>query len=325
MVATMGLEGGTELAAQWCGQRYAELVSRAKFRHLRQYGQLYLPAPLTTGTVTITTDSATVTGDSTALANWQANPFFQFPDGFSGLFFRAQQGTSWYRIKSVSTTGVITLETPYAQDNGYLLSSGMTQSGVTFYILPRYQTLAPDARQLGVFACDFLFRPLRVVSEDDLNRWVPNRFLVSTYPQCVAELNSNLTETGYPKQVEIYPYPAQSVTMHYTYWQTPSILQWDDYLPPTIDPDIIRTGAMVDAAQNMIGKCQRRGDLQQAQAWRIDRMGYLKEFENKVARAIRNDRGEDDVKFILQRGGWKRPLDFDPVTDAYENFLARGY
>ena len=321
----MGLDGGSELAAQWAGQRYAELCSFAKFRHLRQYGQFYLPAPLSTGTCTITADSPAITFDADALANFKTNQFFQFPDGFTDLWFRPQIGTSWYRIANAQPDGVITLETPYAQDNGFILSGGAVQSNVSFYIIPRYQNLDPAARQLGVFMCDFLFRALRTVSEDDLNRWVPNRFLVSTYPQYVAELNSNANVTGYPKQVEIYPYPQQSVTMHYTFWQTPQILNYDQYLPPTIDPDIIRTGAMIDACTNMIGKERRRGNLAAAQEWRKDSMTYQALWDRGKARAHRNDRGEDDVKFVLQQGRWRAPLDWDPIQDAYQNFLARGF
>lgn len=325
MVAQMGLEGGPELAAQWVGQRYAELCARAKFRHLRQFGQIYLPAPFTTGTVTITLDSPTVTADATALANFQTNKFYQFPEGFTDLWFRPQIGTSWYRIAEVTTAGVITLETPFAQDNGYIAAGATVQTGVTFYILPRYITLDPTARQLGVFMCDFLFRPLRLCSEDDLNRWAPNRFLVSTYPQYVAELNNDTDTTGQPKQVEIYPWPQQSVTMHYTYWQTPTILSWDEYLPPTIDPDILRTGAEIDASTNKAGKAIKLGKLQEAAYWRSEAARLETAWERKVARAVRNDRGADDVKFIVRNCGWRAPTDLDPIQDAYQNFLARGY
>jgi len=137
----------------------------------------------------------------------------------------------------------------------------LTQANVTYYILPRYQLLDPTARQLGVFMVDYVFRPLEVVSEDQLNRMVPSRFLVSSYPQFVAELNSNLNVTGIPKQIEVYPYPTNSVTLHYTYWQTPPLLGYGDYLPPTIDPDIVRTGAKVDLANNAMGKAMRMGEL----------------------------------------------------------------
>lgn len=332
VIANLGLDSGYELASQWVGQRYAELCARGKFRHLRQYGQVYLPAPINSGTVTVTLDNPTVLLDSQALATCQANQFFQWPDGFTGLWFRPQVALTWYRIASAyeqGGVGTLILETPFAQDNGFLFNQSnpppTTQSGIPFYILPRYVELAPEARQLGVFVCDFMYRYLDLVSEDELNRKAPNRFLVWAYPQFVAELNSNLNATGAPKQVEIYPWPTESVTMHYTYWATPRLLGIEDYLPPTIDPDVVRTGAMVDACNNRAGKAVRAGNLQEAAYWTNLGNQNRTQFESKVARAIRNDMGAEDLAFSLLRAGWKPPVDWDPVTSAYENFLARGY
>lgn len=329
VVANLGLDSGYELASQWVGQRYAELCSRAKFRHLRQYGQIYLPAPINTGTVTVNLDSPVITLDATALAACQANKWFHWPDGFTGLFFRPQIGLSWYRIAYAEANGTIVLETPFAQDNGFLFNQSnpplLVQTLVPFYILPRYVELDPQARQLGVFVCDFMYRPLELVSEDELNRKAPSRFLVWAYPQYVAELNSNLNATGAPKQVEIYPWPTQSVTMHYTFWATPRILGIEDYLPPTIDPDIVRTGAMIDAANNMAGKAARMGNLDQAAYYRNVANQEETKFNGKVNRAVRNDMGAEDLAFTLKRSGWHPPLDWDPVVDAWTNFLARGF
>ena len=329
-VAQLGLDSGYELAAQFCGQAYAELCSRAKFRHLRKFGTIYMPAPIQAGTCTITFDSPVITLDATALAACQADPFLQWPDGFTGLFFRPQIGITWYEIAYAEANGNITLTTPFAFDNSYLVTSPpppppVVQSGVTFYILPRYYPLAADARQLGVFMCDFVFRPLTVVSEDQLNMMVPSRFLVSTYPQFVAEMNSNLDQTGQPKQVEIYPPPTNSVTVHYTYYSTPKILLWEDFLPPTIDPDTIRSGAMSQLASNKSGKAVRAGNLEEAAYWRNVSNQERTNFENKIPKAIRNDRGLEDVRMILRRGTWRVPLDFDPNQDAYTNFVLRGY
>lgn len=329
-VAQLGLDAGQELAAQFAGQRYAEMASRAKFRHLRQFGTLYLKTPIAQGTCTITVDSPVVTLDATALAACQQNAFLGFPDGFTGLFFRPQTGITWYEIDHAEANGNITLTSPFAFDNSFLVNNPpppppVIQTGVSFYILPRYYPLAPDARQLGVFMCDFVFRPLRVVSEDQLNLMVPSRFLVSTYPQFVAEMNSNLDMTGVPKQVEIYPPPTSSATVHYTYYATPKILKWEDFLPPTIDPDTIRSGAMADLASNQVGKAIRAGDLNKAAMWRNISNQENTNFERKIPKAIRNDQGLEDIKFILRRGTWRMPSDWDPNKDAYSNFILRGF
>ncbi len=296
-------------------------------RHLRQYGELYIPAPVQAGTITLTLDTPLITLDATALNACRTNPFYKWPEGFTGLFFRPQIGITWYRIASADdATGTLELETPFAYDNSYLVGTNqLTQPNITYYILPRYQQLDSSARQLGVFMCDYVFRPLKIVSEDQLNRMVPSRFLISSYPQYVAELNSNLNMTGMPKQVEIYPYPSNSVTLHYTYWQTPPLLNFGDYLPPTIDPDIVRTGAKCDLANNAMGRAVRLGDLQQAGFWRNVANQEETKFEDKIQRAIRNDRGPEDLRLVIRRMGWQGPVDLDTITTAYENFLAQGY
>lgn len=334
-VAQLGLDSGYELAAQFAGQAYSELCARAKFRHLRKFGTLFMPAPIQSGTCTITFDSPIITLDATATAACVDDKFLGFPDSFTGLFFRPQIGITWYEIAEAyinpaTGLGTLVLTTPFAFDNSYLVTSPpppppVVQAGVTFYILPRFFPLAPDARQLGVFMCDFVFQPLTVVSEDQLNMMVPSRFLVSTYPQFVAEMNSNLDMTGAPKQVEIYPPPTQSVTVHYTYYATPKILQVGDFLPPTIDPDVIRSGAMSQLAFNQAGKFVRAGDLEKAAFYRNVGNQERTAFEAKIPRAIRNDRGIEDIRFILRRGSWRFPLDFDPNQDAYTNFVIRGY
>lgn len=325
-VAELGLDSGYELGAQFVGQRYAELCGRAKFRHLRKYGQKYLPAPIESGACTVTLDSPIVTLDSTALAACETNAFFQWPEGFTGMFFRPQIAQTWYRIAYAETNGNIILETPFSQDNGFiLLPDQQTVSGVSLYIIPRYASLDANARQFGVFVFDFMYRAMQLISEDELNLRAPNRFQVWAYPEYVAELSNDPNATGLPKLVEIYPYPLQSLTMHYTYWDTPKILQWGDYVPPTIDPDILRAGAMADLCSNMSGKSIRAGNLEMAGYWRNLRNQQDAEFNKKVNQAIRNDRGADDLALRLMRSGWKPPLDWDPIKDAYSNFLARGY
>ncbi len=329
----VALDGGFELAAQYVADRLTELFARAKFRALRQYGQVYLPAPIgsingpPSGTVTITVNSRIVTGDATALAAWQASQLpagFGYPDGFQGLWFRPQMGQTWYRIEQAEGN-TLTLETPFANDNNQVFAAGSPATNITYYIVPRYVELDPAARQLGVFVCDFMYRPLQLMSEDQLNLMAPNRFWVWAYPQIVAELNSNLGTTGQPKVVEIYPWPVQSVTMHYSFWATPPRLSLDDVVPPTIDQDILRTGAIADACRNVMGKAIRKGELEQAAFWRNEAMTEETMWERKVSRAIRNDRGAEDIKFLLHRGWRQFPVDFDPVKTAYQNFIARGY
>lgn len=324
VIADLGLDWGYEMAAQWVGRSYSELASRAKFRHLRQYGQLYVPAPINTGTCTTTIDSPSVTLDAAALAACQTNKFLQWPDGFTGLFFRPALGRVWSRIARAQQNGTLTLETPFASDNAVTPGAPAVQANQTFFIIKRFLPLDPTARQLGIFVADFMYRQLDMVSEDELNAKYSNRFLVWAYPQFVAELNSDLKATGIPKVIELYPYPAQSTTLHYTFWQTPVALSFEDYLPPTIDPDIVRDRAMAYACSNRAGAAVRAGKLEEAAYYNNLRNQHTATFEKKVNRAIRNDRGAEDLGVILKQNGWRPPLDWDPIKDAFDNFIARG-
>lgn len=330
VVANTGLEGGFAMAAQWVGQRYTELCARAKFRHLRKIGQLYLPAPITTGACTITLDSPLVILDSVAsafCATLNGTPF-----GLVGQWFRVFQAAVWYRISEVDSTNpgawTLTLETPYAMDNqsAGFFSQSNTLSNLSFYIIPKFVDIAPDARQIGTMVLDGMYRVIRQLSEDQLNMMFPNRLEIAYPPRYWAEVGTDLDTTDMPKVVEFYPYPFSSATIHYTYWATPPTLGWADYIPPTIDTDVLRTGAMIDACRNRAGKERRLGNLEAARDWNNDAMRYETIFEHKTYRAIRNDRGVDDARFILAniRGSNRVAQDYDPVQDAYENFLARG-
>ena len=70
-------------------------------------------ADYTTGTVTVTTNSATVTGSGTTFASWMAGAWFKAPDGL------------WYRIESFDSTTQLTLETVF---------EGSTASGQTYTV-----------------------------------------------------------------------------------------------------------------------------------------------------------------------------------------------
>jgi len=341
-VAQLGLDSGYELAAQFVSQSYQELCARARFRHLRKLGQLYLPPPLgvspgpsgpvNTGNFTITLNSPVVKGDSAATAQMQA--VVGTPEILRGWWFRIQQGSVWYRIERVDTVSSapswnLVLETPYASDNNAqgIFAFGPTSGPTNYYIIPRFIDLDPAARTIGTIVCDAVYRPLEQLSEDELNLAFSSRVLVAFPPRWYAILGQNDDVDGLPKQIEIYPWPVNSTTLHYTYWTHPPALALDQFVPPTIDPDILRSGAQRMLCVNAAGKAIRAGQLDLAGYY--DKRGDKAEikFQMAVDRAIRNDRGGDDVKFILKRSVWYRPgapLDWDPVQDAFTNFLARG-
>lgn len=327
VVSVLGRDSGYELAAQWVSRRYQELCSQANFRHLRKIGQLYLPAPIgpSQGHFTVTLGSQTIIADATATAALAAT--VGAPQSLEGQWFRLAQGAVWYRISQAQpgANWHLVLETPYASDNNGagIFASGNTQSNLSFYIIPRFVELAPDARQIGTMVIDALYRPLTQKSEDEMNLLFANRFLIAYPPMYFAIVGSALSDTDQPKVAEFYPWPQSSTTIHYTYWSHPPALGLYDYVPPTIDRDILRTGAMADAYFNESSRMIRAGNLEGGTAFRNFGNQEETKFANKVSRAIRNDRGVDDVRLILRRAQ-QRPMDWDPIQTAEANFLARG-
>lgn len=327
VVALSAREWGLELVSRWIGRRYQELCAQAKFRHLRRVRQLYLPAPLTTGTFTATLGSPLITADSTATAAMTA--YAGAPNSIVGQWWRINQGSVWYKIVDInpssSSAWVLTLETPYASDNtGAAVFANNTASNLSYYIIPRYVALDQNARQIGTMVIPAMYRPLNLKSEDELNMLYSNRFLVAYPPRDYAIVNSDDSVQGQPKMAEFYPYPQASTTIAYTCWNTPPFLTLDDLVPPTIDRDILKTGALCDSWYNASAQFLKEGKVEQSTTARNYANQEETRYMGKIARAIRNDRGADDLKFILRRYRSRVPLDFDPDQTAAEDWYMRG-
>ena len=327
VVALSSRDWGLELVSSWISRRYQELAGQAQFRHLRKVAALYLPAPINTGTFTVTLGSNKITADANATAAMAA--YKGAPNSIIGNYWRLGQGSVWYQIMNIDTAGaswVLTLETPYASDNTgtSIFGNSNTLSNLTYYIIQRYTPLAPEARQFGTFVIPAMFRPLKNRSEDELNMLYSNRFLVAYPPADYAIVNSNLGIQGQPKIAEFYPYPQASTTIFYVYWATPPALGLEDYIPDVIDRDILLSGALAYSHQNAAAAWLKTGQVESARECRNWANQEETRFQNKLARAIRNDRGVDDLKFVLQRYRQRVPLDFDPIQTAAEDWYSRG-
>lgn len=323
----------------WIGLRYQELCAQSSFRHLRKVGQLYLPAPIGNatqapnypagGTFTVTLDSPFIQANPTASAALAAYP--GAPNSIENQWWRLGQGSVWYKIVEVNPANpvqwVLTLETPYASDNtgNSLFGQGVqTLTGLSYYIIPRYVPLAPAARRIGTMVIPAMFRPLNLKSEDELNLLYSNRFLIAYPPRDYAIVSSDLGFQGRPKIAEFYPYPQASTTIAYTYWKTPPALGLDDLVPPTIDRDILKTGALADSWFSASADFLKKGNVEASVTARNYGNQEESKYLQKVSRAIRNDRGSDDLKFILRRYRARVPLDFDPDQSAAEDWYMRG-
>jgi len=98
---------GGPVVAKWIDERYKEMVSKVRFKHLRTTGELVVPGYVDTGTVHVSRGAEEVVGLSTV---WAAEPTTSVADEW---FFRA--GTAWYRVASVTDNTNLTLDSPYAE------------------------------------------------------------------------------------------------------------------------------------------------------------------------------------------------------------------
>ena len=118
VVALCGTDFGYELFSSGLRAAIRMLCAQGQFRHLRKVAQLYLPAPITGGSFTVTLNNPIIEADATATTAMQA--VIGAPDAIVGFqWFRLLQGSVWYRIAQVipGSTWNLVLVTPYASEN----------------------------------------------------------------------------------------------------------------------------------------------------------------------------------------------------------------
>lgn len=287
--AAVGTDAGHVLAAKWVSERYVELVSKVRFRHLRRLGEVVVPATITAGTVTLTQGSKTITPDGTALAAWNAVA----NNALVGRSFRAQDN-EWFIIAEFDGA-TVTLRTPRVEAS--VVGSG-------YSIAARAVELAPTARWI---AQDMVHMRMRNVlpntSLDLLNLREPTRQRQSSPPRTWAEVGR--APSG-AKLVEFYPYPNQDELIHYVYWEIPKALGFDDPLPQEIDGYVLREGGLIDAMRYEAAQSARKGVLDAAAYWRNEFRAQETKWREYIRDAARTDKGVDDVSFILSGfgSGW---------------------
>jgi hypothetical protein len=289
ILAAVGTDAGHVLAAKWVSDRYVELVSKVKFRHLRQLGEVIVPATITAGTVTLTQGSTTVTPDGAALTAWTliAN------DGLVGRSFRAQDN-EWYVIDTFDGS-VLRLRTPRVE---------ASVAGSGYAIAARAVALAPRARWIGDDMVHMRLRhPVTNMSLALLDLGDPTRQRASSPPSTWSEIGR--TPAG-AKLAEFYPYPSQDELIHYVYWLVPPPLGFDDELPQEIDGYVLREGGLIDAMRYEAAQAARKGAMDAAAYWRNEYRAQETKWSQYIRDAVRTDRGVDDVSFILSGygSGW---------------------
>lgn len=275
---------GYTFIAKWVQNRYYQWATRSKLKHLRQLGQLNIPAAITTGLATFTRDSAVVTFDATGGSAILANEVV-------GRYIRGS--VVWYEILSRQSDG--------AGNVSVLLKQPFAESSVTlgaYTIVSRYTPVDPRAAYLGTsFVHARRRRPLARLDMDQLNLQAPYRPLVgSAGPQYVAEG----PEVNGVKTLEVYPYPAESEAIFYVYWQNPPELSLTEELSSNVKAYALKEGALIDLYRWKMSQALDKGAVEVAGFWRNEARAQETMWERYLSELIGADHGDEDGQMILK-------------------------
>lgn len=272
------------LVSKWIDNRYKELVSRVKFRHLREVGELEVPAVYDTGTVSATRGSTTVTGTSTA---WTT--------GIGAVGAKTQHYTkissAWYKVASVTSDIELELTTNFSEDD---VSDG------AYEVVQRKLSLDSNARWVGQFILTRLRLELESISLDEMNVRYPGRRITGRYPACIAQIG---VDSNNYVEVEVYPPPSETEILHYVFWNLPTALAITSTIPTQVDAHWLKEGVLIDLYRFEKFAAIRAGDLEAAAIFRNDERAQSTIWERIIGQVKRDDRGMDDTSFILKHFG----------------------
>jgi len=283
-LARVDCEASYVLAAQWAVERYKQLNSRLRFRHLRVLGRLTVPAVYSTGTVTIARGANAVVGVSTAWTKDLENRFVRFR-------------VNWYKVVQVSSATLIVLDQPLSEDD---VAAG------TYHVVAKQIPLDADARWISndiVHAR--MRRPLDKMSMAEMDTKFPERQVIGPTPIAWCQTEDVINADG--KQcmaVEVYPYPTQAELLHYIFWRTPGDCKPEEEIPRVIDEHQLVEGTLVNVMQYMAAQCANpqspKFSMEAAAYWRNEFRQQNTTWERIILDIGRQDRGVDDLTFILQ-------------------------
>ena len=287
IVGSLGLSESYLIAARWIDNRYKEMVNRVRFKHLREIGEVQIPATYDgsddDATVDATRDSTAVTGTDT---EWETT--FPGSEGDQEYYY-IKISSAWYKIASVTDDTNLVLATNFSEDD---VDDG------THKIVKRHHALDSNARWLGEFVLTRLRLPLgKPIPLEQLDREAPGRILTDQFPRCVAQVG--VDSNGY-LMVEFYPYSAKSEIVHYVFWNIPTALTVSSTIPSVIDPYQLKEGVLIDAYRYLKSKAYQSGAVDIGNSYRNDEFAQATKWERYIMQAVRSDQGADDKTFILQ-------------------------
>lgn len=307
VLAAVDSDANYLLACTWVSDRYRQLCSRARFRHLRRVGEIEIGAPISTGAFSVTRGSKVVTPDTDATAAIQAAG----PDLMRGRYIRF--ATVWHRINDVDlTTPALHLDSNYTED---------TNAAIGYRIVDRFKSLDSTVRWISqTMVCMRRRTPVEMTTQKEMDLFDPSRILVLGYgPTVWSEIGSD--DKG-RKMLEFYPFSEREETIHFVYWPEPPVLKPDDDIPPGIDAYVLQEGALIDAMRYEASKATKEKDPEAAAIWTNAYRSQSTQWERIILDAIRTDRGVDDLQFILRTTRYRYPG--TAITNARDEIFARG-
>lgn len=292
-VAAIGSDIGYPIVAEWVRARYQQLATRVKLKHLRQLGQVNIPAAIVGSGATAVRDSNTITFTSLPGGNDAAG------STLVGRFIRLS--VVWYEIESnrydIAGNDKIILKEPFAE-------SSVTAGSYT--IVSRYTKLDPRASYLGTsWVHARRRRPLARTTMDKLNQMAPYRPLVgSAGPQWIAEG----PEVDGNKTIEIYPYPSTSEALFYVYWQDVPDISLTEELSSRIKAYALKEGALIDCYRYKMAQAIEKQFFDAAGFYRNEMRAQETKWESYLQELIQADQGEEDGQFILKMLGGSSTL-----------------
>lgn len=283
IIGSVSTTAGAPVIARWINNRYKELVTKVKFRHLRKVGELSIPEIVSEGAVTVSKNSTTVTLDATA----QTVVLAALGTGaIEHWFLRVKN--NWYRISTVAAGAVtIELESAFVESN---------QTGSTYQIVKRYHSLDSTVRWLGTMTLARLSLEIENLSITELDIISPGRQFVGGIPANSAQIGVDSTGN---LLYEIYPVSANAEILHYIYWSLPAELTFNTTIPSVIDSDILKEAALIDVYRFEKTQQIKLGNIEAAAIYSNEEAKQRTLWKEKIKDAIRSSRGSDDITLIL--------------------------
>jgi hypothetical protein len=303
VLAALNSSAGLLLSAKWVSDRYVRIAARVRLRHLREIGEIIVPAEIKAGTATFTRGSKVVTGDATARAAWT-------PD-ITGRSIRAK--TTWYEIAGVTIDGEMRLKSSYSED---------TVTAGAYKIVQRFSPIDERARWIGdVIVSMRTRRPVERTTLDALDLIEPSRpYVGGLTAEVWADVGRRLVGEKLRRVIELYPYSTAEELYHYVLYPEAPELQYDDEIPSEVDPHVLHEGALIDAMRYEMARSAQAGNVEAAALWRNEYRAQEVRWEKIILDTFRADAASDDATFILESG---RPRVGNDIVTARDEIIAR--